>query len=118
MFHTPSALKTHTVVSALFLTFAPYAAAGDEQAIQDWQLQMLLEPTPAQLDMEQRKDTVFIYSRMKDSDIGRAMKEQFGRVQHMMFVNTLVTKEPDPTRDKAADSEPSEPVVVEEDDGC
>lgn len=118
MFSTTRALHTHAVVGLLLLGCAPWVAADDGQAIQEWQLRMLLEPTPTQLEMEQRKQTVFIYSRMKDSDISRAMEEQFGRVQHMMFVNTLVTKEPKAAPQKSADGESSEPVVVEDDDGC
>ena len=118
MFDTLRGLKTHTLLGFLLLGIAPWAAAGDEQAIQDWQLQMLLKPTPVQLKMEQQKDRVFIYSRVKDSDIDRAMDQQFGRIEHMMFVKTLVAKQAEPSRDKTPDSESSEPVVVESDDGC
>ena len=118
MFDTLRALKTPMLLGFLLLGIAPCAAAGDLQTIQDWQLQMLFKPTPVQLEMEQQKDRVFIYSRVRDSDIDRAMSQQFGRVEHMMFVNTLVTQKAEPARDKPADSQSGEPVVVESDDGC
>jgi hypothetical protein len=118
MFDTRRALMTPALLGFLLPGMAPWATAGDEQAIQDWQLQMLLKPTPVQLQMEQQKDRVFIYSRVKDSDIDRAMDQQFGRIEHMMFVKTLVTKKAEPAHDKASDSKSSEPVVVESDDGC
>ena len=118
MSYATRVLQTHALLGFLFLGFAPCATADDERAIQDWQMQMLLQPTPAQIHMEQRKNRVFIYSRMKDSDVGLAMDQQFGRIQHMMFVNTLVTREREPTPGKASGGEPSGPAVVEEDDGC
>lgn len=118
MFCTIKVWKSLALIGSLFLGFMTCAAADDDQAIHDWQMQMLLEPTPAQLDMEQRKKRVFIYSRIRDSDISRAMDQQFDRIEHMMFVNTLVAKNREPTPKKTNEDESSGPVLVEEDDGC
>jgi hypothetical protein len=91
----------------------PCTALASGKSTDDWQLQMLLQPTREQLRIETEKDRVFIYSRVKDTDIDRAMDEQFSRLQHMMFVNTLVVQKKRPTA-----GAPSKPVLIEHDDGC
>lgn len=103
------------VTGLLALAASPYSAVAGESAGDDWQMQMLLAPTPQQIEMERRKSKVFIYSQVKEPDLERAMDEQFGRIEHMMFINTLV-REPEP---KADATQPADKAVwVEQDDGC
>jgi hypothetical protein len=56
---------------------------------------------------------VTIYSGFTDVQVEQAMEQQFDRVEHMMFVSTVVT---------AADGEPKKDkrsgTVQTEDDGC
>jgi len=77
-----------------------------------WQMANLFEPTPAQLEREQEQ-RVMIYDGMKDTDINRALNEQFQRIESMMFIRTIVT---DDTGESLRDRTTGDAVV--EDDGC
>ena len=77
-----------------------------------WQQKQLFEPGETQLQRE-RTGRVTIYSGFTDVQVEQAMAQQFDRVEHMMFVSTVVT---------AADGEPKKDkrsgTVQTEDDGC
>ena len=100
------------LLALVALSFATFA---EDSPNQGWQLQMLLAPTPQQIALEQQKSRVFIYSRVKEPDLDRAMDEQFGRVEHMMFINTLV---PEPESKAEAMQPAGKTTWGEQDDGC
>jgi hypothetical protein len=88
------------------------SVAGDDDKYRNWQLDRLLSPNESQLRLE-RQGRVYIYDGLRDSDIRRAMYEQFDRVGSMMFVGTIITDEKGkPKKDKETGA------TVSEDEDC
>jgi hypothetical protein len=102
--------QTVTAV-ALGAALASLPAAAEPTAEGAWQLKLMFEPSPGQLELEQ-KGRVYIYTGLRDVDVERALEEQFDRVEHMMFVHTVVTR---PSHDPAAGARGA---GVVQDDGC
>jgi hypothetical protein len=86
-------------------------AAAADQTDRQWQLEMVFHPSPQQLAME-RKGRVMIYSGLRDTDVRRALDEQWDRVESMMFIRTIVTR---PSGRILRDSETGYPVVGDDD---
>lgn len=103
---------TRPLAATLLLGMQLPAAAADTDPLYEWYLQRLFEPTSQQLAIEAR-GRVQLYSGLKDSDVGRALDEQFERIDAMMFTGTIVT---DPEGEPVKDPETGEVLV--ENDGC
>jgi hypothetical protein len=100
--------KILAVALASFLTGPAIAVAADR-----WQEQLLFDPTPAQIAMEESRDRVMIYHGLTDVQVAQAMEQQFDRIQHMMFTGTVIT---DDRGETMLDPESGQAMV--EDDGC
>lgn len=99
------------MVPVALAAFATVAGA-DEDRMRNWQLTLLLNPGEHQLQVED-KGRVMIYDGMHSADVNRALGEQFERLEHMMFTNTIITDESgNPARD------PKTGLVMVEEDGC
>lgn len=96
------------LVAPVWITLASTAvmAAGS------WQQKQLFEPDQTQLKRESR-GRVTIYSGFTDVQVAQAMDQQFDRVEHMMFVGTVVTASDGQPRTDERSGE-----VQTEDDGC
>ena len=103
-------LVTTALAAALagLLLLGRDARAAD---VRDIELRRLFEPTPAELRAE-RSGRIYIEEGLRESDVARAMTEQFDRVDSMMFIR--VQRPVQKTEPKS-----KEPVeYYTEDDGC
>jgi hypothetical protein len=80
--------------------------------VSEIELRRLFEPTQAELSAEQ-EGRIYIYDGLRDTDIQRALEEEFNRVENMMFIRTIKT---DKEGEIKRDEETGEAEV--EDDGC
>jgi hypothetical protein len=97
----PAALAASTTV-----------AGADDEGMRDWQVSMLFNPNEHQLEVE-HKGRVMIYDGLYSTEVNQAMEQQFDRIEHMMFTNTIMTDEAGkPLRD------PKTGLVMVEEDGC
>jgi hypothetical protein len=85
------------------------AAAADVSEIE---LRRLFEPTDAELAAE-AKGRIYIYDGLRDIDVQRALDEEFERVDHMMFIRTIKTKD---SGEPERDADTGAPAYI--DDGC
>lgn len=72
----------------------------------------MLEPRAAEVRAEQA-GRVYIYDGLKEADIARALREQFQRLDSMMFIRVQPTPTPI-QQDKRGDPAP----VYYQNDGC
>ncbi len=80
--------------------------------LRDIEIRRLFEPTPAEIRAEQ-SGRIFIYEGLRDVDVARAMREEFDRVDAMMFIRVQVTDEQGEVK-----KEPETGTPVYQDDGC
>lgn len=78
-------IKHTTIAITMICQLLGSAALADPDT--DWQLEMIHEPSAAQMKVEER-GRVYIYDRLDDADVELAMNMQFDRLDNMMFVRT------------------------------
>ena len=61
-------------------------------AYDSYQLEVLFTPSKSDLEAE-AKGRVMIYDSLKNETVEKALNEQFGRIDHMMFVRTQYLQE-------------------------
>ena len=83
--------------------------AGD---VRDIELRRLFEPTEAERE-EDASGRIYIYDGLRDIDVERAMRDEYDRIENMMFVRE---KKSDEQGGVLKDPATGEDVV--EDDGC
>jgi hypothetical protein len=105
-------MKTLDLVRSLaagLLLVNPVLHAKD---LRDIELRRLFEPTPAERRAE-RAGRVYIYEGLREDDVQRALREQFDRVNSMMFIRV----QPNPATSSRPSDDGSTPVSYQ-DDGC
>jgi hypothetical protein len=105
--------KIHSILIVLAMSslFSNSTLADDDPA-RNWQLSLLFNPGEQQYKMESR-GRVFIYDGLRDSEVERALDEQYDRVESMMFINTVITDDYGvPMRDEDTGE------MLVENDGC
>ncbi len=108
--------KLHLIFLAISM-LAPVAGAGaladpaPEPAYRQLEMRRLFEPTEGELRNE-AAGSVYIYEGLTDRAVEQAMKEEFERVDSMMFINTIRTDaQGQPLRNPATGQ-------IEADDDC
>ena len=97
-------------ISIASLVYSPNLIAGG--FLQEWFQNRLFAPTEQQRTQEQ-DGKVVIYDGIHDVDVNRAMDTQFHRIEHMMFIGTVITNQNgEPAKDEATGQ------VLKEDDDC
>lgn len=89
-----TAKRIGDLLSACFigsaLSIAPAhgaAAAAEDEPDLNWEQAQLFHPSKALL-LAEAKGRVTIYDGLYQADVDRAMDQQFGRIDRMMFVRT------------------------------
>ena len=95
-------------VVMLFAAATPSLAAD----VRDIELRRLFAPTVNELQSEER-GRIYIYEGLKDTDVARAMSEEFDRVESMMFIRTQKTDKKGEVK-----KDPKTGTAMVEDDGC
>ena len=82
------------------------------EGVRDIDLRRLFEPTEAERE-EEATGRIYIYDGLRDIDVERAMRDEYDRIENMMFVRE---KKTDGKGEVLKDPATGEDVV--EDDGC
>ena len=75
---------------AVFTNMLVARVLAEESAVYYWQREKLMHPSAAELAGEAARQSVFIYQGLLLADVERAMDGQFDRIEHMMFVETVL----------------------------
>ena len=68
----------------------PGLAQDPDQALHDWQLRRLMEPSPREVEKE-RSGSVYVYDGLTEQEVEDGLNKHFDRIQFMMFVGTVKT---------------------------
>ncbi len=103
-------------LAALCFVAAAYGgqslAQNGDQALHDWLLKRLMQPSPHELERE-RNGNVYIYDGLSEREVDSALDRNFDRIQAMMFVGTVKT---DPGGQPLHDAASGK--VIQESGGC
>ena len=111
-------MKTALIFSAralihpLFVACSSLTLAAAAADVSDIELRRLFEPSTSELAAE-AKGGIYIYEGLRDTDIERAMEEQFERLENMMFIRSIKTDESGEIQHN-----PDTGEVITTDDGC
>jgi hypothetical protein len=109
---TPSTFSGLTLIHPLLIVLPCATVAAAAADVSDIELRRLFNPTASELVAE-AKGGIYIYEGLRDTDIQRAMDEQFDRVENMMFIRIIKTDESGQVQ-----RNPDTGVVVTTNDGC
>jgi hypothetical protein len=109
---TSNLVNARALIHPLLVALSSVTLAAAAADVSDIELRRLFEPSTSERAAE-AKGEIYIYEGLRDIDIQRAMDEEFGRVENMMFIRTIKTDE---TGKTARDPETGEAVAS--DDGC
>jgi hypothetical protein len=87
-------------------------APRGETDVSEIERRRLFDPTLAELQAE-AAGRVYIYEGLRDTDVERALDEEFKRVQNMMFIRVKPTDAAGKTR-----KDPTTGAAYVQDDGC
>jgi hypothetical protein len=96
------------VSGALLVALAAPVVAVDVREIE---LRRLFEPSAAE-QQDEARGRVYIYDGLRDTDIERAMDQEFARIESMMFIRVKLTDEQGEVR---KDPETGAELVVDDD---
>ena len=105
-----SILQITSIAICSSLALIPATGLAHNQ-IDTIQLKNLFVPSQSQLHRE-TKGHIYINDGLTDRLVNQAMDEQFNRIENMMFVGTIVTKE------QGKPAVDDQGLVIAEDDGC
>jgi len=74
-----------TILSTFTLIAGLSGVAAEATAAENWQERRLLHPTAAEIESEKR-GRIFIYDRLEEGVVDKAMDQNFSRIDNMMFV--------------------------------
>jgi hypothetical protein len=102
------------VVMKLCPVIMLFAVATSSMAadVRDIELRRLFAPTNSELRAEDA-GRIYIYEGLRDTDVARAMNEEFDRVESMMFIRTQKTDKKGEVK-----KDPETGTAIVEDDGC
>jgi hypothetical protein len=90
-----------TLAALATLQLAAFPVQAEDDALYRWYRERLFQPNERQI-AEERAGKVVIYDGLLDTDVARALDEEFDRVDAMMFIRTVVTEPSgEPKRDEA-----------------